>query len=148
MIEWLAVVLLGIVEGVTEFLPVSSTGHLLLVQHVLNRVSGLPQRSDLFNTVVQCGAVLAVVVVFTNRARRLVLDRREPDTRQFLRKLIVAFLITAVGGIAMKKAGVRLPETAGPVAWATLVGGFVWFNMFRDKMIAQFFANIDRKSVV
>jgi undecaprenyl-diphosphatase len=131
MIEWIAVIILGIVEGLTEFLPVSSTGHLLLVEHLLNRVFGLPQRSDLFNTVIQCGAVLAVVMIFTDRAKQLAFQWREPATRQFLSKLIVAFFITAVGGVAMKKAGVRLPETAGPVAWATLVGGFAIFALER-----------------
>jgi undecaprenyl-diphosphatase len=127
MIEWIAVVILGIVEGVTEFLPVSSTGHLLLTEHLFKRVFGLAQRSDLFNTVIQCGAVLAVVLLFTDRARQLIFEWRKPATRQFLFKLVVAFFITGVGGVAMKKAGMRLPETAGPVAWATLVGGFVIF---------------------
>jgi undecaprenyl-diphosphatase len=131
MIEWIAVVLLGIVEGLTEFLPVSSTGHLLLVEHLLNRVFGLAQRSDLFNTVIQCGAVLAVVMIFTDRAKQLAFQWRETAARQFLSKLVVAFFLTAVGGVAMKKAGFRLPETAGPVAWATLIGGFAIFAIER-----------------
>ena len=52
--DWLAIVLLGIIEGVTEFLPVSSTGHLLVAER------WLPRQTDLFNIVIQCGAVLAV----------------------------------------------------------------------------------------
>lgn len=129
--EWIAVVILGIVEGLTEFLPVSSTGHLLLTEHFFQRAFGLPQRSDLFNTVIQCGAVMAVVLLFTDRARQLAFEWRTPAARRFLSKLFVAFFLTGVGGIAMKKAGVRLPETAGPVAWATLVGGFVIFALER-----------------
>jgi undecaprenyl-diphosphatase len=131
MMEWIAVVILGLVEGVTEFLPVSSTGHLLLTEHFLNRVFGLGQRSDMFNTVVQCGAVLAVVMLFTDRAKQLVFERHKPAARQFLSKLLVAFFITGVGGVAMKKAGFELPETAGPVAWATLIGGFGIFALER-----------------
>jgi undecaprenyl-diphosphatase len=131
MIEWIAVIVLGIVEGFTEFLPVSSTGHLLLTEHLFNRGFGLAQRSDLFNTVVQCGAVLAVLLLFTERARQLVFERHQPATREFLAKLAVAFFISGVGGVALKKAGVRLPETAGPVAWATLVGGFAIFGLER-----------------
>jgi undecaprenyl-diphosphatase len=127
MIEWIAVIILGIVEGVTEFLPVSSTGHLLLTEHLFNRTFGLAQRSDVFNTVIQCGAVLAVLLLFTDRAKQLIFERRKPAARQFLCKLLVAFLITGVGGLAMKKANIQLPETASPVAWATLVGGFVIF---------------------
>ncbi len=137
MIEWIAVIILGIVEGLTEFLPVSSTGHLLLTEHLLHRAFGLAQRSDLFNTVVQCGAVLAVLLLFTERAKQLVFERHKPATREFLAKLVVAFFISGVGGVALKKAGVRLPETAGPVAWATLVGGFAIFGLerwFRGKV--------------
>ncbi len=131
MIEWIAVIILGMVEGVTEFLPVSSTGHLLLTEHFLNRVFGLGQQSDVFNTVVQCGAVLAVVLLFTDRVKQLVFERNKPATRQFLSKLVVASFITGVGGVAMKKAGFELPETAGPVAWATLIGGFGIFALER-----------------
>ena len=50
---WIAVLLLGIIEGITEFIPVSSTGHLLIAEH------WIPRQSDLFNVVIQCGAVLA-----------------------------------------------------------------------------------------
>ncbi len=131
MIEWIAVIILGIIEGITEFLPVSSTGHLLLAEHVLNRTFGLAQRSDMFNTVIQCGAVLAVVMIFTDRVRQLAFESYKPATRQFLLKLVVAFFITGVGGVAMKKAGIRLPETAVPVAWATLIGGLAIFALER-----------------
>jgi undecaprenyl-diphosphatase len=125
MIEWMAVILLGIIEGLTEFLPVSSTGHLLLAQYLVAGQTGLGQQSDLFNTVIQCGAVLAVLVLFAKRARQLVFEWREPVTRKFLLRFAAAFLITGAGGLALKEAGLRLPETAGPVAWATLIGGLV-----------------------
>ncbi len=127
MMEWIAVVLLGIIEGFTEFLPVSSTGHLLLAQYLFKGQLGLAQQSDLFNTVIQCGAVLAVLVLFTQRTRQLVFEWRKPATRQFLLKLATAFFLTGIGGIALKKAGFQLPEAAGPIMWATLIGGFVIF---------------------
>ena len=119
MPEWLAIVLLGVIEGLTEFLPVSSTGHLLLVEN--SRL--LPQQSELFNVVIQAGAVLAVFFAFSGRIKRLLLTLRERETRDYLIKLIVAFGITGVGGLLAKKAGFTLPKSLGPVAWATLIGG-------------------------
>lgn len=131
MIEWIAVIVLGVVEGITEFLPVSSTGHLLLTEQFFKQAWGLPQRSDLFNTVIQCGAVLAVLVLFTQRVKQMLFQWRDPAVRTFIFKLAAAFLITGVCGVALKKAGLELPETAGPVAWATLIGGFVIFAVER-----------------
>lgn len=131
MIEWIAVIVLGVVEGITEFLPVSSTGHLLLTEQLFKHVWGLPQRSDLFNTVVQCGAVLAVLVLFTQRVKQMLFQWRDPAVQTFIFKLAAAFFLTGVGGVVLKKAGLELPETAGPVAWATLIGGFVIFAVER-----------------
>ena len=74
MIEWIAVIVLGFIEGITEFLPISSTGHLLLAQQFFKQMWGLPQRSDLFNTVVQCGAVLAVLVLITQRGKQMLIQ--------------------------------------------------------------------------
>lgn len=120
MPDWMVVVLLGMVEGITEFLPVSSTGHLLLVQHWVTR------QSDLFNTVVQCGAVLAVVVIFTERIKQLLFSAHEPETRDYLVKLIAAFFITGAGGLILKRLGFTLPEDVAPVALATLIGGILF----------------------
>lgn len=121
MSAWI-IILLGVIEGITEFLPVSSTGHLLLAEHWLN-LSQKP--SELFNVVIQSGAVLAVILVFAGRLRQMVQDWRSPAVRDFTAKLAVAFLITAAGGLALKKLGLKLPESAAPVAWATLIGGIV-----------------------
>jgi undecaprenyl-diphosphatase len=117
--DWIAVVILGVIEGVTEFLPVSSTGHLLLAENT----HLLPQQSELFNVVIQAGAVLAVFLAFSGRIRDLVLHVGDPDTRRYLGKLLVAFGLTAVGGLVAKKIGFALPKEVWPIAWATLVGG-------------------------
>lgn len=120
MPDWIIVVILGIIEGITEFLPVSSTGHLLLAEHWLGA------RSEVFNVVIQTGAVVAVLAVFAGRAKALAFGWREPANRDYLTKLGVAFLLTAIGGLAMKKLGLKLPKEVAPIAWATLIGGVLF----------------------
>jgi undecaprenyl-diphosphatase len=116
--EWLVVVILGVIEGITEFLPISSTGHMLLAGH------WLPFRqSEVFLAVVQSGAVLAVLTVFAGRVKAMLTQWREPAQRDFILKLLAAFLLTAIGGLLLKKMHFKLEENARPVAWATLVGG-------------------------
>jgi undecaprenyl-diphosphatase len=124
--EWLDVLILGIVEGVTEFLPISSTGHMLLVKEWLSY-----KPDELFLAVVQSGAVLAVLIVFTARVRQMVLQWRERETQQFVGKLMAAFMMTAIGGLILKKLDFELPEDPTPVALATLIGGILilWIEM-------------------
>lgn len=115
------VILLGIIEGITEFLPISSTGHLLIAQHWLGR------RSDLFNVAIQAGAILAVVVIYWRRLWDMALHLSRPDNRDYLFKLATAFLITVVGGLVAKKMGLKLPQTIAPIALALIIGGLVIF---------------------
>jgi undecaprenyl-diphosphatase len=109
--------LLGVIEGITEFLPISSTGHLLIAQHWL----GL--RSELFTVTIQVGAILGVVVIYWRRLLDLVLRFGRPENRDYFLKLAGSFLITGAGGFAAKKLGLELPESLGPVAWALALGG-------------------------
>ena len=109
--------ILGFVEGITEFLPVSSTGHLLIAQHWLGT------RSELFTVVIQVGAILGVVVIYWRRLLDLVFHLGRPENRDYLSKLAGSFAITVVGGLAAKELGVQLPESIAPVAWALLIGG-------------------------
>jgi undecaprenyl-diphosphatase len=118
VIDLLHVILLGIIEGITEFLPISSTGHLLIAEKF-----GLGVRSDLFNVGIQAGAILAVTLIYWRRIWELLTQWREPANRDYLLKLIVAFLITAVLGFVAVKMGFKLPETVTPVAWALVIGG-------------------------
>src|SRR5262245_43613829 len=103
MPDWIAVVILRIIEGVTEFLPVSSTGHLLLAGRWLG------PRTELFNVVIQSGAVIAVLAVFATRAKSLLLGWREGANRDYLLKLAAAFVLTAIGGLTLKRFGLKLP---------------------------------------
>ena len=119
MAPWLVVVILGIIEGITEFIPVSSTGHLLLTEQ------WLPAQSELFNIVIQCGAAVALIPLFSRRLRELIFGLHEPANRDLFAKLAAAFAVTVAGGLLLKKLGLVLPESAVPVAWATFIGGIV-----------------------
>lgn len=120
MPEWLEVLILAVIEGVTEFLPISSTGHMLIAESFMKH-----KQSDAFMAIIQSGAVLAVLLVFTQRLKAMLVDWRNPEVRSFTFKLAAAFMLTAVGGLVLKKLDWELPENVQPVAWATLIGGVV-----------------------
>jgi undecaprenyl-diphosphatase len=115
---WIAIILLGIVEGITEFLPVSSTGHLLIAEQWLHL-----RQSDLFNVVIQAGAVLAVLPLFPDRLHQFFFRWRERATQDYGLKVLFAFALTCVGGFILDKKGFKLPERLEPVALALLIGG-------------------------
>jgi undecaprenyl-diphosphatase len=93
-------VLLGVIEGLTEFIPVSSTGHLLLTEHFL----GVKPDRRVFEILIQLGAVLALLIVYSARLLRLALDvPRDPAARQFVLAIVVAFLPAAVVGVLLHK---------------------------------------------
>lgn len=119
MSDLLAALLLGIIEGLTEFLPVSSTGHLLIAQHWLGA------RSDFFNIVIQAGAILAITLVFRQRIWSLATGLHRPADRDYAIKIAVAFAVTAAVGLPVRLAGWELPETITPIAWALIIGG-IW----------------------
>ena len=119
MTDFLNALLLGIIEGITEFLPVSSTGHLLIAERWLGH------RSDLFNIAIQAGAILAVVLIYRQRLWQLAVGLRQRENRDYALKLGVAFAITAALGLAVKKLGWELPTTIRPVAWALVIGA-IW----------------------
>ena len=127
MPDWLQVILLGLIEGITEFLPISSTGHLLLAEQWLGK------RSEHFTVFIQSGAVLAVLAVFKDRVRELATGWSQPKTRDYLLKMGVSFVITAIGGLSLKAAGWELPDNATPIAWALLVGGVLFVVIERQQ---------------
>lgn len=125
MHDWIAVILLGIVEGLTELLPISSTAHLLIAEH------WLPRQSDLFNIVIQSGAVISVLPLFPERLHQFVFQWREKAARDYAGQILLAFVITGIGGYALDKAGFKLPEELWPIAWAILVGGICFLLVER-----------------
>ena len=121
MSDWLINLILGVVEGITEFIPVSSTGHLLVAEKLLH-----VEKSDLFNIVIQCGAVLAVLPLFPQRIFKFIFEWRQKETMDYLLKIFVAFFITGAVGFVLDKKGFKLPDTSTPIAIALLVGGLAF----------------------
>ena len=118
----LTAILLGIVEGITEFLPVSSTGHLILA----TKLFGYDEAQwAVFNIVIQLGAILAVVVQFwrTFWAVAQGLVKREPLAIRFLVNIVVAFIPAAILGVIFKKKIDVMLGDASIVAWALIIGG-------------------------
>ncbi len=126
----LVATVLGIVEGLTEYLPVSSTGHLILVGHLLG-TDGDAAKS--FDIVIQLGAILAVAVHYRELlgARLVGLTRREPEAIALATALLAAFVPTAILGLLLRSTIKRWLFGPLPVAAALVVGGVVMIALER-----------------
>jgi undecaprenyl-diphosphatase len=120
---WLVALLLGVVEGLTEFLPISSTGHLILTSSLLDFHG---KRAEAFEIFIQGGAILSVLVEYRARFTQLALDLpRRAEARAFAVRLALAFLpAAAIGFVAHDFISDRLfsPRT---VALALIVGALL-----------------------
>ncbi|WP_326523139.1 undecaprenyl-diphosphate phosphatase [Sphingomonas sp.] len=118
----LTAIILGIVEGITEFLPVSSTGHLILATELMGYDAA---RWSVFNIAIQPGAIMAIVVIywrtFVAVARGLL--TWEPASVAFVRNLLLAFFPAVILGLAFGDQIEAMLENAVIVAWALIVGG-------------------------
>jgi len=115
-------IILGIIEGLTEFLPVSSTGHLIVAEHAI----GFKDTAELFTVVIQIGAISAVVWYY----RLDIIDRvqglfkREKGADKFWINLVIATIPAGLIGVALDKTLQKysMPRT---VAWSLILGGIV-----------------------
>jgi len=122
MSDLLTVILLGIVEGLTEFIPVSSTGHLVLAGALLGFRDG---SGGAFDIVIQLGAILAVIVLYWRRFLDVAIGlfgwKQGPVA--FTRNILLGFLPSAAIGALAYKAIKAMLETPAIVAWALILGG-------------------------
>ena len=133
-------IILGIVEGITEFLPISSTAHLLVTEKLL----GLGNEWEAFTVVIQLGAILAVVVIyFQTFWKALIGLPSSAEARRFALGLILALVPAVVAGLALKKLLERVllnPDTAMPfIAACWIVGGIVILLVERIAPKARWF---------
>jgi undecaprenyl-diphosphatase len=122
MNELIVIIILGIVEGVTEFIPVSSTGHLILAGELLGYDAA---RWATFNVVIQLGAILAIVALYwrTFWAVGMGLLRLDPVSIRFTRNIVIAFIPSAVIGLMLHDRIEAMLGNPGIVAWALIAGG-------------------------
>lgn len=120
---WWIAIALGVVEGITEFIPVSSTGHLILAGRWLE----FPQEKEAaFEIFIQLGAIVAVALFYRERIAQLARDVwREPRAQAFIGKLVLAFLPAAVVGLLLHKWIKTVLFGPLPVAGALAVGGIL-----------------------
>ena len=119
----LKALILGVVEGITEFLPVSSTGHLILVGDLLDFNN---EKGKLFEIVIQCGAILAIVWDYRTKLASVVARlNTDPQALRFATNLLIAFLPIAILGLLFGNAIKEVLFKPVPVAVAFIVGGLI-----------------------
>ncbi|MCF6109697.1 MULTISPECIES: undecaprenyl-diphosphate phosphatase [Mesorhizobium] len=125
--------LLGMIEGMTEFIPVSSTGHILLAGHFL----GFHSTGKAFEILIQLGAILAILSVYFHRLWQMLVDLpRDRVTRHFVLGILVAFLPAAViGALAHGFIKTVLFESPRLICIMLIIGGLVllWVDRFKPK---------------
>jgi undecaprenyl-diphosphatase len=123
MNDWLTAIILGIVEGLTEYLPVSSTGHLILATELLGYDA---DKWALFTVAIQPGAILAIVVLYWRTFMDVLtgLFGKDPRSFAFVRNVLLAFSPAVALGLALGDVIDLLLENAVVVAWALIIGGF------------------------
>ena len=134
MSDALRAVILGIIEGVTEFLPVSSTGHLLLAERFFNLGEGSFWNS--FTILIQLGAILAIVVLYFAKLWRIALGTfSNPDDRRFVVGVLVAFLPAVIVGLIAGKYIKELLFNPWVVCFSLIVGGAIllWVDQLDHK---------------
>ena len=135
--DWWQAALLGLIEGITEYLPVSSTGHLILGSSLLG-LDGpeLKPAVDAFNIVIQGGAILAVLGLYRARVAQMLrgLVGRDPAGRRLFLLLVVAFMPAAVFGLLLNERIEQLLFKPAPVLFALALGG-VYMIILDRKLI-------------
>lgn len=120
---WSSALLLGVVEGVTEFLPISSTGHLILTSGLMGWEG---DKVKVFEIAIQTGAIFAVMLIYWQRLWTTVRDLpSQPQAQRFTRNVLIAFFPAVVLGLAFGKAIKAHLFNAHTVALALVIGGVV-----------------------
>jgi len=133
--------IMGVVEGLTEFLPISSTGHLILAGSLL----GLnDDKGKVFDIAIQTGAIVAVIIVYWQRLRDTVLQLpSQPQARRFMLNVAIGFFPAVVLGLLFGKAIKAHLFTAEVVASTFILGGFIILWAERRQAVAVRIQSVD-----
>ena len=134
MQTWHAI-LLGLIEGLTEFIPVSSTGHLVLAGHFL----GVDSPKRVFEILIQLGAILAILTVYSAKLIRILVDLpRDRRTQRFVLAILLAFLPAAVLGATLHKYIKSMLDMPLIVCVSLVVGGVILLLVDRMKLQPEY----------
>ena len=117
----LEAIFLGIIQGITEFLPISSSGHLVLGQHYL----GLNVPGNMFEIVLHLGTMISVIVVFRKDLVKLLRSLKEKNTQQYILAIIFGTLPAAIAGLLFKDQIVSIFDNVQMVSLALIITGIV-----------------------
>ncbi len=134
-------IIMGIVEGATEFLPVSSTGHLIIAGDILEFLT--KEKRDVFEIVIQLGAILAVVWQYRQKFTQVAVSLNASKSQQFVLNLFIAFLPLAILGLAFHSQIKALLFNPKSVAIALVVGGLIILWIEKKKIANIRIHNVD-----
>ena len=138
---WRQAIILGLVEGITEYLPVSSTGHLIITTELMRFDEAARPHVDAFNIVIQGGAILAVAGLYFPRIVQMLkgLVGKDDAGRRLLINLFVGFLPAAVLGVLLDSTIEKYLFSTWPVLAALLAGAIwmIWLDRWRGRHLKQ-----------
>src|SRR5215831_6012868 len=125
--DYIFVIILGLIEGITEFLPISSTGHLLVASALLNFPPETLRAT--FDIVIQIGPIIAVIVYFRHDLFEKVRGLSSRDGQRFWLNLVIAFVPAGIAGLLLR----RLVESPSIIAAALILGGILFLVIDRGQ---------------
>lgn len=137
----LKIIAIGIIEGITEWLPISSTGHMLIFQEFVNMDSFSPEFIDMFNVVIQLGAIMAVVVIYFKKLWPFTMQEKKPaldkEKVSLWIKIIIACIPLGVIGVLFEDAIDEVLMTAVVTAIALIVYGILFILIEKKEIGAK-----------
>lgn len=127
-------VFLGVIEGLTEFIPVSSTAHLLIFSHLIDFQT---IKNNVFEIVIQLGAILAICVIYQRKILLLVCNLKQKIQQKFLLNLILAFLPAAFFGALLHNIIKKFLFSNLTIALSLILGGIVMIWVEKSKKIRE-----------